>query len=251
VTKPVDEADGEALGVTRVMALLADGDLTLRGQVPWSSNATFLATVSDGDLRASAIYKPQRGETPLWDFAPGTLCLREMAAFVVSQALGWQLVPPTVLRDGPYGRGAVQVFIPHDPQRHYLELEAPDAAVARRIAAFDVIVNNADRKAGHVLLADDGALWAIDHGVCFSAEPKLRTVIWEFAGQVLPPDMVNDLVALADDLADTRGELRAALAPLLAGDEVDALLARTRDLVAAGVFPTPDPQRRSIPWPPV
>ena len=244
-------AESQPLTIPRVLALLTDGDLKVRGQLPWSSNATFLATVSDGQHQANAVYKPERGETPLWDFAPGTLCLREMAAFVVCQALGWQVVPPTVLRDGPYGRGVVQAFIPHDPEQHYLALEDPDPATARRIAAFDVIANNADRKAGHVLLADDGALWAIDHGLCFSAEPKLRTVIWDFAGEPLPAELRSDLIALANELSDPDSELRATLTPLLTGDEVDALLDRVRDLLASGSFPAADPHRRSIPWPPV
>ncbi len=239
------------LPVGRILALLAEGELTVGGRVPWSSNATLLAELTNGDLALPVIYKPRRGERPLWDFPAGTLGLRETAAFVVSRALGWGLVPPTVLRDGPWGPGAVQVFVPHDPEVHYLAMEAPDPGVIRRLVAFDVIVNNADRKSGHVLLDAEGKLWAIDHGVTFHVEPKLRTVIWDYAGEEVPPEITADLSRMAADLANASSEVRAALRPLLAPLEIRALRRRTRALVAAGRFPAADPSRREHPWPPV
>lgn len=235
----------------RAQALLAEGDLEVEGRLPWSSNATLLARLSDGALVTRAVYKPRRGERPLWDFPTGTLCQRETAAFVISHSLGWELVPPTVLRDGPLGEGAVQLFIPHDPEVHYLTLAEPHPPTIRRIVAFDILANNADRKSGHILTARDGRLWAIDHGVTFHTEPKLRTVIWEHAGEPIPADLAADLATLADALADPASAVRAALAPLLAPAEVRALARRTRALLEAGCFPDVDPYRRAIPWPPI
>lgn len=241
----------QAIAFDQALDLLAEGDLKLEGQVPWSSNATFLVTMSRGAASAHAIYKPARGERPLWDFPAGTLCKREMGAFVVSEALGWRLVPPTILRDGPYGPGAVQLFIPHDPDDHYLALAEPSPVTGRRIAAFDVIVNNADRKAGHVLHAADGAFWAIDHGVCFHAEPKLRTVIWEYAGQRLPNDIAADLAAFLAAITAAGAPVRETMAALISPGELKALVRRTRTLVKSALYPVADPNRRSIPWPPV
>ena len=242
---------GQPLTVARALALLSSASLSLQAQVPWSSNATFFVVAQAGEDSLHAVYKPRRGERPLWDFAAGTLCLREMAAFVVSEALGWQIVPPTVLREGPYGLGAVQVFIPHDPDAHYLELAAPDPETVQRIVAFDVIVNNADRKSGHVLLAEDGVLWAIDHGVTFHAEPKLRTVIWEYADEPVPEAIAVDLRRLAATLADPESDVRDELARLLSPGELAAFDLRLHALLDAGRFPSADPDRRAFPWPPV
>jgi uncharacterized repeat protein (TIGR03843 family) len=237
------------IGVAQALALLQGATLTISQRLPWSSNGTWLACVEAADLSAYAVYKPRRAERPLWDFPAGTLCLRETAAFVVSQALGWQLVPPTVLRDGPLGPGSLQLFIPHDPEVHYLALEDPDPAAIRRLVALDAIINNADRKSGHVILAEDGRLWAIDHGISFHVEPKLRTVIWDYAGQPLPAEISADLDALAGGLTAPAGALRRDLAALLCRDEIDALIARTRRLVQSAVFPGSNPRRRAVPWP--
>jgi uncharacterized repeat protein (TIGR03843 family) len=247
----VTDGGRPALTIGRAVDALSRGELSLRQQIAWSSNAAFLVEVSDGDVDLLAVYKPRRGETPLWDFEPGTLCLREMAAFVASEAIGWHLVPPTALRAGPLGFGALQVFVPHDPDRHYLALEEPDVDAVARIAAFDVVINNADRKSGHVLLADDGALWAIDHGVSFHVQPKLRTVIWELAGQSLPADIRADLQAFAAELEVPGSDARRSLATLLNAAELEALAARSRGLLDAGIFPEADPTRRAIPWPPI
>jgi len=241
----------QAVTVERALAVLAAGTVTVGRQILWSSNATFLAEVADGATRLHAVYKPRSGEAPLWDFPAGTLCLREMAAFTLSEALGWRLVPPTVLRDGPYGFGALQAFIAHDPDEHYLSLPAPDPETVRRIAAFDVLVNNADRKSGHVLSDPQGRLWAIDHGVCFHADWKLRTVIWDFAGQPLPPAVADHVRRLVPRIRDDGGRLRAALAELLDPAEVQALCDRAAALTDHPFYPLADPSRRAVPWPPV
>lgn len=246
----VDEGSA-ALSPERAMALLEGAAIEVEGQIPWSSNIALLCRLRDAQGEMLAVYKPRRGERPLWDFAQGTLHLRELAAWRIDQALGWGLVPPTSLRDGPYGPGMLQAFIPHDPEEHYLEMAAPDPEAVARIAAFDLVINNADRKSGHVLRDEAGQLWAIDHGICFHVEPKLRTVIWELAGEPLAPDLIRDLRDLLAALRDPRSALRADLAPLLSVDEIRALGQRTAELLAAGAYPDPDPDRRMIPWPPV
>jgi hypothetical protein len=239
------------VSLERAAALLAAGEVRVEGRLPWSSNATYLARVESEDATILAVYKPRRGERPLWDFPAGSLCRRELAAFRLSEALGWQLVPPTVLRDGPYGPGMLQVFIPHDPELHFLAMDAPDPLTIQRLVAFDAVVNNADRKSGHVLAASDGALWAIDHGVTFHVEPKLRTVIWSYAGQRMPADIVADLERLGEVLGRATDPLRCELTDLLAADEVAATERRARRLARVGRFPAADPERRSYPWPPV
>ncbi len=177
--------DDLTLDDDEVLGTLARGDLALVGLLPRSSNSTFLARVTDATDELLGVYKPRDGETPLWDFPDGTLYRREVAAYVVARALGWPRVPPTLVREGPHGVGSVQRFLPFDPQEHYFTLlDDPERQrTFRRVAAFDVVINNADRKSGHCLLAEDGELFFIDHGVCFSEDPKLRTVIWDFVGE--------------------------------------------------------------------
>ncbi len=240
----------QAVSLHDVLDLLNDGELTVRGLLPGSSNYTFLADISNDRYHGLAIYKPRQGETPLWDFAHGTLCNREWAAYLVSQALGWALVPPTTMRVGPYGKGAVQFFVDADFSQHYFTFRDDPAlqAVFRRIAAFDLVINNADRKAGHTLRDAQDRVWAIDHGVCFHVQPKLRTVIWEFAGEPLPADMAADLAQLRAEL-DEDCPLHSQLAGLLTGAEIKALARRTEQLLDSGSFPDPDPYRRSYPWP--
>jgi hypothetical protein len=242
-----DERALEAL--TAIPKGLAEGDLEILGLMPNASNYTFLARADSGDEEVLAIYKPRRGEIPLWDFPRGTLCVREVAAYELSLALGWPHVPPTVLRDGPEGEGAVQLFVRFDPEQHYFTLEAERHGDFERVAAFDVVANNADRKSGHCLLGEDGNVWVIDHGVCFAVEPKLRTVIWEFAGQPVPAQLLEDLIRARSELS--RGPLGRRLGSLLSIAERDALAARIDALVDSGVFPAPDPDARPYPWPPV
>ena len=229
---------------------LARGELEILGLLPRSSNYTFLvrATGEDND-QALGVYKPQRGEMPLWDFPEGTLCRREVAAYVVARALGWPNVPPTILRDGPEGLGSVQTFITFDPEEHYFTLQERFVEDFRAVAAFDLVVNNADRKGGHCLLGEDGRIWLIDHGVCFSAEPKLRTVIWEYMDEPIPPSLLAGIERLGIAL-DDGGPDRDELAALVDEEELLALRRRIAGIVDSPVFPGPGGDR-PFPWPPV
>ncbi len=233
-----------------VAPALARGQLEILGLLPRSSNYTFLvrATAEDG-AQALGVYKPQRGEMPLWDFPEGTLCRREVAAYVVARSLGWPNVPPTILRDGPEGLGSVQTFVTFDPEEHYFTLRERFVEDFRKVAAFDLVVNNADRKGGHCLLGEDGRIWLIDHGVCFSAEPKLRTVIWEYMDEPIPSSLLADIERLGIAL-DEGGPDRDELAALLNEEELLALRRRIGEIAASPVFPGPGGDR-PFPWPPV
>jgi hypothetical protein len=239
------------LSVGDVLALLAKGEIEVQGMMPWSTNYTLLVTVRDGDLQGLAVYKPRRGERPLWDFPRGTLCQREFAAFLLSEALGWSLVPPTVLRDGPYGYGSVQLYIDCDQDAHLFTMQKEGGYEDQlaRLAAFDILSNNADRKSGHCLKGTDGRLWAIDHGICFHAEPKLRTVLWDYAGEPICEEIMADLRALREDVRNGRRFIRA-LEGLLAPEEVRAFRRRLDRLIETGCYPDPGAARH-IPWPPV
>ena len=223
------------------LSLLNEGALELQGRMPWSSNNTFLVEACLDGRTGLAVYKPGRGERPLWDF-PRDLYKRELAAYLLSEALGWGIVPETVVRDGPLGEGSVQRFVDADFSEHYFTLlEVPAHRPAlQRIGVFDLLANNADRKGGHCLLAED-QVWAIDHGLCFHAEPKLRTVIWDFGGE-----------RIADPLLDAVGRLLEspplALLALLDDDEADALLHRARRVLSKPKFPDVGPGR-PYPWP--
>lgn len=248
-----------------VLRRLQSGTLESLGLLPWSSNYTFLVKVApdsdkagrqdnggeDGDVLL-AVYKPRRGEAPLWDFPEGTLCLRELAAYLVSASLGWNLVPPTVLRNGPHGFGSVQLFIENDPNQHFFTFREDPANcdALRRLAVFDLITNNADRKSGHCLLGKDGRVWAIDHGITFNADYKLRTVIWDFAGQPIPEDILDDLRRLRAEI-EPRQELGKALRGLLDDAEIAAFGRRVDGLLRIKTFPGPSRAQRSIPWPPI
>jgi uncharacterized repeat protein (TIGR03843 family) len=226
------------------LVLLRDGDVDIDGRMPWSSNATFLATVRWQGHEAKAIYKPVRGERPLWDFPTG-LHRREVAAWMLSEWLGFGFVPPTVERDGPFGVGSLQLFVPSDFEQHYFTLYEGRADLhdqLQAICAFDLVINNTDRKSGHCLLdADGNKVWAIDHGLCFAVPFKLRTVIWEFAGGRVPVAVLDKLTALCHGAP-------ATVADLLDDDEVDALVTRARALVARPVFPI-DASGHRYPWP--
>ena len=231
-----------------VAAVLLHGEIELVGRMRYSSNGAFLVQSTVDGVTVPAVYKPRRGERPLWDFPEGTLCNREVAAYEVARALGWPPVPPTILRDGPEGIGSVQLFVEHDRGEHYFTLEDDHTDDFRRVAAFDAVINNADRKAGHCLLADDGVIYLVDHGVSFSVERKLRTVIWEYAGEPLPGPLCEDLTALVADVRS--GPLGSRLRGLLTEPEVAATARRAERLVASGRFPAPGPGR-AYPWPPV
>ena len=231
-----------------ILELLRGGEIEVEGLVPWGSNYTFLAHVEHDKGRIDAIYKPSKGERPLWDFARGTLCRRERAAFVVSRALDWHLVPPTVLREAPLGWGSLQHYVEHDPQEHYLTLQGRFLEQAQRIALFDVLVNNADRKSGHVIIGSDERLWAIDHGVCFHSDYKLRSVIWDFSGEPIPAAMLECLVAFRAQLDDASDSLHREMNQLLSGREFAALERRLDRLIESRIFPMPGPGRH-YPWP--
>jgi uncharacterized repeat protein (TIGR03843 family) len=241
-----DHADRAAVSEERARAFLASGELEVLGRIPWASNATVLAKVRHRELEGLAVYKPARGERPLWDFPSGTLYRREVAAYLVSEQLGWRLVPPTLARDGPLGIGSVQLYVDADPEVTAFELLAAGDPALPRIAAFDVVTNNADRKAGHCLAGPDGRVWAIDHGLCFHVQAKLRTVLWDLAGIELEAPVLGDLEALAAEAAG--GRLGASLSQLLEPAEIAALARRARALVRAGRLPAPRGDR-AYPWP--
>ena len=223
---------------------LAGGEIEVLGRLPWSSNRTFLVTCSLDGEEVAAVYKPGRGERHLWDF-PECLYRREVAAYRLSELLGWGIVPETIERaDAPLGPGSLQRFMPADFSEHHFTLveEERHHDRLRVICAFDVVANNADRKSGHCLLGEDGTIWAIDNGLCFHEEPKLRTVIWEFAGEPVPAPLLEDLARVEDALAD-------ALCDLLSPAEITAVRRRSGRLVSAGRFPVPDPDRYHYPWP--
>jgi hypothetical protein len=243
------EAQVIELTTERILHLLSHGQIEVEGLIPWSSNATLLVTVRDSDLATLAVYKPQRGERPLWDFEYGSLGMREVAAYLVCESLGWGLVPPTVLRRGPHGLGSVQFFIDAQEDAHFFTIEDDPVYVGglQKLAAFDVVANNADRKSGHCLLDGQGKLWAIDNALTFHDEPKLRTVIWNYAGQPLPADVLADLGSL-DGLLTGESQLNEALGHLLSEREMASLRERVCRLIEAEHFPEPGPGR-VVPWP--
>jgi uncharacterized repeat protein (TIGR03843 family) len=238
----------ETLARDQALAILSQGDMNLVGEFIWGSNYTFLVDLIQDEHRAQAIYKPSRGERPLWDFDSGTLAAREVAAYLASQELGWGMVPPTILRqDGLAGPGSLQLFIDVDPDRNYMNFSEDEKKRLMPVALFDVLINNADRKAGHVLLDALDRLWLIDHGVCFHEEYKLRTVIWDFVDEAIPQPLLTDLLDFRTRLADDMS-LRAAFAELLTDAEITALLARADALLSEPRFPAPGPGR-PYPWP--
>jgi len=235
----------------RAEALLAHGEIVADVESPlWGSNYATLIAVQGAEGRVLAVYKPQRGERPLWDFPDGTLCYREWLAYHVSKALGWGLVPPTVLREGPLGLGSVQLFIAHNPEVTYFSLDRRFAAQLQRFAVFDFVVNNADRKGGHLLLDARGKLWGIDHGLTFHVAPKLRTVIWEFAGQLVAGHLLHDVEVLCGQLDGSGTQLVDLLRRCLMPREVLALERRLEWLLEGMRFPVLG-RGLAVPWPPV
>jgi uncharacterized repeat protein (TIGR03843 family) len=215
-----------------------------------ASNYVFLATLAhDEHGEGLGIYKPAQGERPLHDFPSGTLYEREVGAYQLSRLLGWNLIPPTVERDGPQGVGSMQLYIQHDPSEHYFNFREQDSLHEQlvRFAAFDLVANNADRKAGHLLLDGDGRLWGIDNGLCFHGQQKLRTVVWDFAGEPLPAGWVEDLERAAECI-DSGDESAEALRRCLSEREREALAARCRELADRPVLPEMFPYR-CVPWP--
>ncbi|GGO82905.1 phosphatidylinositol kinase [Wenjunlia tyrosinilytica] len=254
--------------------LLALGELTVRGRIGDASNAVLQCSVEYSGKRAMCVYKPVAGERPLWDFPDGTLAQREVAAYLVSEATGWGLVPPTVLRDGPYGEGMVQLWIEPDPRAQLLALQEGEEAEPgwravgpaeigggrtallvhaddiglRRLAVLDAVINNADRKGGHLLPVEGGHLYAIDHGVTFNAEDKLRTLLWGWAGEPLPEEVSAVLEKLRGQLGAGLGE---RLGELITEAELEALRARVNALLSSGRHPEPSRNWPAVPWPPI
>ena len=239
------------LDLSKVLNLLRYGEIKIKGEFVWGSNYTFLAEVDKNGDSIQSVYKPSRGERPLWDFPPSSLARREAAAFLVSEALGWELVPPTVYRkQAPIGPGSLQLFIEHDPEQHYFNFNKIDRQRLRPVVLFDLLINNADRKGSHLLFDNHHHLWLIDHGVCFHAEDKLRTVIWDFAGEPIPEKLSEDIRKFYQSLApDTN--LYKELKELLSQKEIKALVKRTEHLTSLRQFPLPNPDERSFPWPPL
>ena len=232
-----------------ILEILTHGKLELKGQFVLGSNYSFLAAVDHKGRRLKAVYKPQKGEMPLYDFPADSLAAREAAAFVVSEALGWDFVPPTVIRkSAPFGAGSLQEFIPHNPEDTYFSFDGAIREKLRQAAFFDLIINNADRKGSHILLDRKGRFKLIDHGLCFHTDPKLRTVIWDFSGQPIPEAFISDARLLAAKLAEL-SQVLTDLERFLLPKEIRALARRIHELIETPVFPMPDPERRPFPWP--
>jgi uncharacterized repeat protein (TIGR03843 family) len=237
------------LSSEQVGDVLRRGDLEVVGRMRYSSNGAFFVRACADGVEVPAVYKPRRGERPLWDFPDGTLYRREVATCALSDALGWDIVPVTVVReDAPLGVGALQRFVEHDPEEHYFTLLAGREDRFREFALLDILANNTDRKGGHCLLDDvDGRIVGIDHGLTFHPVWKLRTVIWDFAGEPVPDPLLADVRRARHDLE--RGALADALDVLLSPAEIAALAGRADELVELGRFPLPDPGYHSVPWP--
>ncbi len=248
------------LGGAADLELLREGELEIIGRLPGASNATFVARITDGSAANDpeddesepidglvCVYKPVRGERPLDDFPTGTLARREVAAYALSQSSGWGIVPPTVLRDGPFGEGMVQRWVDIDEEVDRVDLVNGADRRLRQMCVFDALANNADRKVGHLLPTDSGHVFGVDHGICFAVEPKLRTVLWAWRGQRLS---TAELAVVRQVCEALDGDLGAALRELISRREVRATARRAEMLLTSGRFPLPDPDRPAVPWPP-
>jgi uncharacterized repeat protein (TIGR03843 family) len=240
---------GPGISVAEALSLLRDGELAIEGRVMDASNATFYCSVTCAEHTAACVYKPIAGERPLWDFPDGTLAEREVAAFEVSAATGWLVVPPTVYRDGPAGPGMVQLWIDIDDTIDIARfMRRRDVERLRQIAVFDAVINNADRKGGHLLPTAEGHVYGVDHGVSFNVEDKLRTVLWQWAGARVPGPMRDVLAGLRTELDGALGE---RLGELLTRREVWRTKSRVDRLLASGRHPEPSGDWPAVPWPPI
>jgi uncharacterized repeat protein (TIGR03843 family) len=245
-----DSGDARTGPDASTLDLLTNGTLEIEGRLVVASNATLYCTVRNAGREAACVYKPVAGERPLWDFPAGSLAGREVAAYAVSTAAGWHLVPPTVLRDGPFGPGMCQLWIESDETVDVIALaRSSDHPALRQMAVFDAVINNADRKIGHLLPDRNGTLYGCDHGVCFSEDYKLRTVLWQWRGRSLPQAAVEALLRLREALSG--GELLAELNRLLSPAEVQATRERVELLLEHRVHPFPPEDWPAVPWPPV
>jgi uncharacterized repeat protein (TIGR03843 family) len=236
---PADDAEARSL--------LLDGEIDVEGRMLDASNVTLVGAIRTGTLEAECVYKPVAGERPLWDFPDGTLAGREVSAALVSEATGWRIVPPTVLREGPFGPGMVQLWMDGDASVDLAAFVRRDHPGLRRMAVFDAVVNNADRKGGHIIPMPDGHVHGVDHGICFSVEPKLRTLLWRWAGRPLPDEAVAVLEKLRADLL---GDLGEALHEHLTRREVRRTQQRVAELLRTGRHPEPSGDWPALPWPP-
>jgi uncharacterized repeat protein (TIGR03843 family) len=236
---PADDAEARSL--------LLDGEIDVEGRMLDASNVTLVGAIRTGTLEAECVYKPVAGERPLWDFPDGTLAGREVSAALVSEATGWRIVPPTVLREGPFGPGMVQLWMDGDASVDLAGFVRRDHPGLRRMAVFDAVVNNADRKGGHIIPMPDGHVHGVDHGICFSVEPKLRTLLWRWAGRPLPDEAVAVLEKLQADLL---GDLGEALHEHLTRREVRRTQQRVAELLRTGRHPEPSGDWPALPWPP-
>jgi uncharacterized repeat protein (TIGR03843 family) len=234
-------------GREEIATLLRDGELDMEGRLLDASNVTLVCSIRTDALAATCVYKPVAGERPLWDFPDGTLAGREISAHLVSEATGWSIVPPTVLRDGPYGTGMVQLWMDGDPTVDLADFVRRDVPELRRMAVFDAVVNNADRKGGHIIPMPDGHVYGVDHGICFSVDPKLRTLLWRWAGRPLTAEAVTVLEELDEAL---RADLGEELHEHLTRREVRRTQQRVADLLRTGVHPRPSGDWPALPWPP-
>lgn len=247
-----NDADSQGLTSQNVLEILQKGEVEAEhGMMRWSSNYTFLLSINHNDTSVMAVYKPQKGERPLWDFPDGMLCKREVASFLTSEQLGWQIVPPTVLRQGPHGLGSMQFFVEHDPELNYFEFDDEKIPQMKRICVFDILVNNADRKGGHCLVDSQGHVWGIDHGITFNSSPKLRTVVWDYAGERIDDALLGDIERLCVEVDNTKSDYRQALNELVTEREIHAFQHRIQTLLKTRKYPQPGPGGPNYPWPPV
>jgi len=245
--RATDEGEGPQLPPRDPMnRLLLTGKLGAVQLMPTGSNYTFLVPITGASgERCRAVYKPKAGEAPLWDFPDGTLYMREYASYLVSQALGWDFIPPTVVREGPHGIGSVQLFVESKKESHYFSIRESHTLELQRIAVFDCLVNNADRKAAHCFEGQEGKVWSVDHGLTFHPEHKLRTVIWDWAGLAIPDALVEDLKGLSSRFS----QLKGLLGPCLSEQEIQVLESRLRRLIDSPLFPRQVHGWRNTPWP--
>lgn len=235
----------------QIMTALREGEMTVQGQFLAGSNYTFMGQIAHEGLEIPVVYKPVRGEQPLWDFPAGTLARREVAAFLISEVLNWDLVPPTVFRRKlPLGTGSLQQYIPHDPEYHYFTFDAQDKQRLMPVVIFDLLINNADRKGSHILKDEHNHLWLIDHGVCFHEEDKIRTVVWDFAGAQIPDMLLDNLRGLLEGIKKGSA-VYEQVTEMITPVELAAMKARARRLIDTCRFPHPGGAHRPYPWPPV
>jgi uncharacterized repeat protein (TIGR03843 family) len=245
--QPVDPGLRAPVDDDEALRLLRDGVIDVEGRMLDASNVTLVGTIRAGSLTAECIYKPVAGERPLWDFPDGTLAGREISAYLVSAATGWRVVPPTVLREGPFGPGMVQLWMNGDEDVDLAAFVRRNDPALRRMAVFDAVVNNADRKGGHIIPMRDGHVYGVDHGICFSVDPKLRTLLWRWAGTPLPEEAVEVLTRLDEEL---RGDLGEELHEHLTRREVRRTQQRVAELLRTGLHPEPSGDWPALPWPP-